>query len=137
MSANKLVELVIPEMESERPDFICLNFANPDMVGHTGVYDAIIKAVETTDTCLEQILKVGKANGYQFVIIADHGNADKAVNPDGTPHTAHTTNPVPIMVVTDKSIKLEDGILADIAPTILDLMGVTQPMKMTGKSLIS
>ena len=107
------------------------------MVGHTGVYDAIIKAVETTDTCLEQILKVGKANGYQFVIIADHGNADKAVNPDGTPHTAHTTNPVPIMVVTDKSIKLEDGILADIAPTILDLMGVTQPMKMTGKSLIS
>jgi len=137
MSANELVELVIPEMESERADFICLNFANPDMVGHTGVYDAIIKAVETTDACLDQILKVGKANGYQFVIIADHGNADKAINPDGTPHTAHTTNPVPIMVVTDRTVKLEDGILADIAPTVLDLLGVERPSKMTGRSLVS
>jgi len=137
MSAFELVNLVITEMENDHADFICLNFANPDMVGHTGVYDAIIKAVETTDECLSQILKVGTENGYQFVIIADHGNADKAVNPDGTPHTAHTTNPVPIFVVTDKSIKLEDGILADIAPTILDLLDVEQPNKMTGKSLVS
>ena len=136
MSAQKLVDLVVPEMENDRADFICLNFANPDMVGHTGVFSAIVKAVETTDSCLDQVLKAGLENGYQFVVIADHGNADKAVNPDGTPHTAHTTNPVPIIVLTDREIHLQDGKLADIAPTILDLMDISQPSAMTGESLL-
>ena len=136
MSANELVELVIPEMKDGEADFICLNFANPDMVGHTGVYDAIVKAVETTDSCLDRVLKVGLENDYQFVIIADHGNADKAMNKDGSPHTAHTTNPVPVVVIADREIELENGILADVAPTILDLMKVDQPAAMTGASLI-
>ena len=136
MSANELVELVIPEMQGDDADFICLNFANPDMVGHTGVFDAIVKAVETTDACLDRVLEAGLKNGYQFVIIADHGNADKAMNCDGSPHTAHTTNPVPVVVIADKEVKLQDGILADVAPTILNLMEVTQPHEMTGSSLI-
>ena len=136
MSAEKLVELVVPEMESDRADFICLNFANPDMVGHTGVYDAIVKAVETTDNCLAQVLETGLKNGYNFVVIADHGNADKATNPDGSPHTAHTTNPVPVMVITERNVEVRDGILADIAPTILDLMEIEQPEEMSGTSLI-
>tara|TARA_B100000683_G_C12442568_1_gene536769 strand:- start:352 stop:1419 length:1068 start_codon:yes stop_codon:yes gene_type:complete len=137
MSAKKLVELVIPEMKSSCPDFICLNFANPDMVGHTGVYDAIIKAVETTDSCLAEVLEVGRNEGYDFVVIADHGNADMSKNPDGSPNTAHTTNPVPVIVISKSEIELTDGILADIAPTILDLMAIPQPEEMTGKSLIS
>ena len=136
MSAEKLVELVVPEMESDRADFICLNFANPDMVGHTGVYDAIVKAVETTDNCLAQVLETGLKNGYNFVVIADHGNADKATNPDGSPHTAHTTNPVPVMVITERNVEVRDGILADVAPTILDLMEIEQPEEMSGTSLI-
>lgn len=137
MSANELVDLVVPEMESGDVDFICLNFANPDMVGHTGIYEAIVKAVETADSCLDRVLEAGLKNGYQFIVIADHGNADKAMNSDGSPHTAHTTNPVPVVVVTDRDIKLKDGILADVAPTILDLMEVGQPEAMTGKSLIA
>ena len=136
MSANELVELVIPEMQGGDADFICLNFANPDMVGHTGIFDAIVKAVETTDACLDRVLEAGLKNGYQFVIIADHGNADKAMNSDGSPHTAHTTNPVPVVVIADKEVKLQDGILADVAPTILNLMEVNQPHEMTGSSLI-
>ena len=136
MSAEKLVELVIPEMEADRADFICLNFANPDMVGHTGVYEAIVKAVETTDNCLSQVLEAGLKQGYNFVVIADHGNADMATNPDGSPHTAHTTNPVPVLVITERDIEVRDGILADVAPTILDLMGIEQPEEMTGSSLI-
>ena len=136
MSAEKLVELVLPEMEADRADFICLNFANPDMVGHTGVYEAIVKAVETTDNCLSQVLEAGLKQGYNFVVIADHGNADMATNPDGSPHTAHTTNPVPVLVITERDIEVRDGILADVAPTILDLMGIEQSEEMTGSSLI-
>ena len=136
MSADKLVDLVIPEMKGDSADFICLNFANPDMVGHTGVYDAIVKAVETTDSCLAKVLEVGVSAGYEFVIIADHGNADMAMNPDGSPHTAHTTNPVPVLIVSGRDVKVRDGILADVAPTILDLMGIEQPLDMTGSSLI-
>mgnify|MGYP001405968443 CR=1 FL=1 len=136
MSAKKLVDLVIPEMESDRADFICLNFANPDMVGHTGVYDAIVQAVETTDKCLSIVMDAGLKNGYDFVVIADHGNADMAMNIDGSPHTAHTTNPVPILIISDRNVKVQDGILADIAPTILDLMGISKPDEMSGSSLI-
>ena len=137
MSARKLVALVSKEMASDGPDFVCLNFANPDMVGHTGVYEAIVQAVVTTDQCLAEVLKVGKENDYMFVIIADHGNADRVVNPDGSPHTAHTTNPVPIIVVAEGVRSLMDGKLADVAPTVLDLLGLDQPSDMTGRSLIS
>jgi 2,3-bisphosphoglycerate-independent phosphoglycerate mutase len=135
MSAYDIVASVVPELESGRPDFVCLNFANPDMVGHTGVFDAVIKAVETTDTCLRQVIEAGQGKGYHFVIIADHGNADYARNPDGTPHTAHTTNPVPIIILSDQVETLRDGILADVAPTILKLMNVEQPVEMTGLPL--
>jgi 2,3-bisphosphoglycerate-independent phosphoglycerate mutase len=135
MSAYDIVASVVPELESGRPDFVCLNFANPDMVGHTGVFDAVIKAVETTDTCLRQVIEAGQGKGYHFVIIADHGNADYARNPDGTPHTAHTTNPVPIIILSDQVETLRDGILADVAPTILKLMNVEQPVEMTGHPL--
>jgi 2,3-bisphosphoglycerate-independent phosphoglycerate mutase len=106
------------------------------MVGHTGIYDAIIKAVETTDECLSELIHVGKKNGYQFVIIADHGNADKAINLDGSPHTSHTINPVPVIVISDDVKLLNDGKLADVAPTILDLLDIEKPSEMTGKSLI-
>jgi 2,3-bisphosphoglycerate-independent phosphoglycerate mutase len=136
MSAHELVKLVSEEMNSDSADFICLNFANPDMVGHTGIYDAIIKAVETTDECLSEVINVGKKKGYQFVIIADHGNADKAINLDGSPHTSHTINPVPVIVISDDVKLLNNGKLADVAPTILDLLGIEKPSEMTGKSLI-
>jgi len=136
MSAHKLVELVSGEMNADSADFICLNFANPDMVGHTGIYDAILKAVETTDDCLSEVINVGMKNGYQFVIIADHGNADKVVNPDGSPHTSHTLNPVPVIVISDDVKFLNDGKLSDVAPTILTLLDIDQPSDMTGKSLI-
>ena len=136
MSAHKLVKLVSGEMNSDSADFICLNFANPDMVGHTGIYDAILKAVETADECLSEVINVGKKNDYQFVIIADHGNADKVLNPDGSPHTSHTLNPVPVIVISGDVKFLKDGKLADVAPTILDLLDIEQPIQMTGKSLI-
>ena len=107
------------------------------MVGHTGVYSAIIKAVETVDTCLQRLVEVGEEMGYEFIILADHGNADVAVNDDGSPNTAHTTNPVPVWWVTqEKEQDLRHGILADVAPTILHMLGVVQPLEMTGKSLI-
>jgi 2,3-bisphosphoglycerate-independent phosphoglycerate mutase len=105
MSAHEIVSLISPELAkpgTESPDFVCLNFANPDMVGHTGVFDAIVSAVETTDACLKQVVETGLTNGYQFIIIADHGNADYARHPDGTPHTAHTTNPVPVVILSEK-----------------------------------
>ena len=108
------------------------------MVGHTGVYSAIIKAVETADSCLAKFVDALKPLGYQFIVIADHGNADFAINDDGTPNTAHTTNPVPVWFITDnKSLKIESGILADVAPTILNLMGIEKPTEMTGKNLIA
>ena len=137
MSAIELTDRAIAKMQQQQYDFVCLNFANADMVGHTGVYEAIIKAVETVDACLQRLVEVGEELGYEFLIIADHGNADFAVNDDGTPNTAHTTNPVPVWWVTqEREQDLRNGILADVAPTILQIMGLVQPLEMTGKSLI-
>ena len=138
MSAPEVTEHVVEELTTLQPDFLCLNFANPDMVGHTGVYKAIVQAVETVDSCLEKIVTTGLENGYTFIIIADHGNADLAVNNDGTPHTAHSLNPVPCIVVSSSPIKaLNNGILGDIAPTILNLFEIETPKEMTGKSLLT
>ena len=106
------------------------------MVGHTGIYEAIIKAVETVDTCLGKVIEAGRSKGYEFIVIADHGNADMAVNPDGSPNTAHSLNPVPVVFVSDDKLKLENGILADVAPTILSRMQIEQPKEMTGRNLI-
>ena len=136
MSAQGIVDAIVPEVRKAEADLVVLNFANPDMVGHTGVFDAVVKAVETTDACLAQVVRAGMEQGYRFVIIADHGNADKALNPDGSPNTAHSTNPVPIVVVASGVTRLRDGILADVAPTVLDLMDVKKPAEMTGSSLL-
>jgi 2,3-bisphosphoglycerate-independent phosphoglycerate mutase len=106
------------------------------MVGHTGIYEAIEKAVKTIDECVKDVVEAAKANGYEVVQIADHGNADNALNADGTPNTAHSLNPVPIVVVSDRVAKVKDGILADVAPTVLDLMGLAKPAEMTGESLV-
>lgn len=138
MSAPELAEKSIAYIQTEKPDFVCLNFANADMVGHTGVYEAIIKAVETVDNCLEKLVTSLQPLGYQFIVIADHGNADFAINDDGTPNTAHTTNPVPVWFISEnKQLSIKDGILADVAPTILNIMGIQQPLEMTGKTLLS
>lgn len=118
------------------PDFICLNFANADMVGHTGVYGAIIKAVEAVDGCLKKVVETGIKIGFSFIIIADHGNADYAINPDGSPNTAHSLNPVPCIVVDEEVQGVKNGILADVAPTILKIMGVEIPEEMSGNILI-
>jgi 2,3-bisphosphoglycerate-independent phosphoglycerate mutase len=137
MSAFELTQKAVQTIEEKLPDFICLNYANPDMVGHTGVYNAIIKAVETVDKCLSELVATLQKNNYSILIIADHGNADFAVNDDGTPNTAHTTNPVPCWFITNQNYKqIQSGILADIAPTILKIMGIEQPAEMTGKTLI-
>jgi 2,3-bisphosphoglycerate-independent phosphoglycerate mutase len=137
MSALEVRDKIIDFMEAKRPNFICLNYANPDMVGHTGVYDAIVKAVETVDSCLEKVVKAGQSLGYEFLVIADHGNADYALNADGSPNTAHSLNPVPLVLVTDASgIHLKHGILADVAPTILNLLKIPVPIQMTGSSLL-
>ncbi len=135
MSALEIVNSICNTIEIESPDFICLNLANPDMVGHTGVFSAIVEAVETTDSCLNQLVEVGLRNNYSFIIIADHGNADFAINDDGSPNTAHTTNPVPVWII-DRGVKeIRNGILADVAPTILKLLNISQPKLMTGKPL--
>jgi 2,3-bisphosphoglycerate-independent phosphoglycerate mutase len=136
MSALAVTDAAIAEMDRGIAHFMVLNFANPDMVGHTGVFPAIVKAVETTDACTQRVVEAGLAKGWSFVIIADHGNADKAINPDGSPNTAHTTNPVPVFVLSDQKATLRNGILADVAPTLLDLMGIDKPVEMTGSSLI-
>ena len=137
MSAFEVKKKILDFMEEAHPNFICLNFANPDMVGHTGVYDAIVKAVETVDLCLKEIVTKGLESNYEFLVIADHGNADCAINNDGTPNTAHSLNPVPIVLVSkEKGLILKDGILADVAPTILRRMGIAAPMEMTGVSLV-
>lgn len=137
MSAFEVRDKINSFMKDERPNFICLNFANPDMVGHTGVYSAIVKAVETVDECLKSVVETGKQLGYEFIVIADHGNADYAINEDGSPNTAHSLNPVPVVYVTNSESKsIKDGILADVAPTILEAMGVKKPIEMTGVSLI-
>ncbi|MCC6722610.1 MAG: 2,3-bisphosphoglycerate-independent phosphoglycerate mutase [Bacteroidia bacterium] len=135
MSAVELKNAVIEEINKNEFGFFCINFANPDMVGHTGVYYAIIKAVETVDSCISEIVEAGIKNGYKFIIIADHGNADNAINEDGTPNTAHSTNPVPCFIIGEDNIKMKDGILADVAPTILKMMGIEQPKEMTGNAL--
>lgn len=137
MSANGIQEKICEAIEKEQPDFFCLNFANPDMVGHTGVYPAIVKAVETVDACLKLVVETGLKHNYEFLIIADHGNADYALNPDGSPNTAHSLNPVPVVLVTDdKEIELKSGILADVAPTILRRLNIASPIEMTGVSLV-
>jgi 2,3-bisphosphoglycerate-independent phosphoglycerate mutase len=137
MSAPEVRDRIVSSIIHDKPNFICLNFANPDMVGHTGVFSAITKAVETVDSCLQDVVSAGRANGYEFLIIADHGNADFAINADGTPNTAHSLNPVPVILVTeDPEVKLNDGILADVAPTILNRMRLAAPIEMTGKSLL-
>ncbi|WP_456423343.1 2,3-bisphosphoglycerate-independent phosphoglycerate mutase [Lutibacter sp.] len=136
MSAYEIKDAIIPELDKKEVDFVCLNFANGDMVGHTGVMSAAIKACEAVDKCVEDVVTSALKNNYTTIIIADHGNCETMINPDGTPNTAHTTNPVPIVLV-DKDIKhINDGILADIAPTILKLMGIDQPKLMTQHSLI-
>ncbi len=138
MSAAEVASKTVEFLNSNQPDFFCLNFANPDMVGHTGVYDAIVEAVETVDNCLKQVCETAQELNYEVVIIADHGNADYAINEDGSPNTAHSLNPVPIILLTnDKQIHLRNGILADVAPTILERTGIPQPETMTGKSLLA
>jgi 2,3-bisphosphoglycerate-independent phosphoglycerate mutase len=136
MSAHEITEKICAELEQQSAEFICLNFANPDMVGHTGVPEAIVKACEVVDQCTQKVVETGVKNGYSFVIIADHGNADLMINPDGTPNTAHSVNPVPCFVVDKDVTQLHSGRLADVAPTILQLMNIPQPKEMTGKSLI-
>lgn len=137
MSAGDIRDKIIPELEKKEADFICLNFANPDMVGHTGVFDAAVKACETVDQCNQAVTETARKNGYVTIIIADHGNAELMVNEDGTPNTAHTTNLVPCIVVDDlQSHTVKDGKLGDLAPTILTLLGIPVPAEMTGNQLI-
>ena len=136
MSATEVTSKMINELENGKADFICLNFANPDMLGHTGNYNGIVKAIETVDNCLKEVIQVGIKNEYALVVIADHGNADYVINSDGTPNTAHTINPVPCFMINTGCDLVENGILADIAPTILKLMGIDIPKDMTGKILI-
>ncbi len=136
MSAYEVKDKLVVALGEQKFDFICLNFANGDMVGHTGVYEAIEKAVKAVDECVSEVVEAAKANGYEVVMIADHGNADNAVNEDGTPNTAHSLNPVPIVVVSDRVKSVKNGILADVAPTVLKLMGLEQPKEMTGEALV-
>lgn len=136
MSAYDIRDKIVPEIEKGDVDFICLNFANPDMVGHTGVMEAAIKACEVVDSCTKAIVTAAQKNAYSVIIIADHGNAETMINPDGTPNTAHTTNPVPIILVDKDITHIKNGILADVAPTILHLLGVQQPAIMDRTSLV-
>jgi len=137
MSAYEVADALTKELDKKKFDFVALNFANGDMVGHTGIYEAIEKAVITIDNCVQKVVESAKANGYDVIIIADHGNADNAVNADGTPNTAHSLNPVPFVYISNnKNAKVEDGILADVAPSVCALLGIPQPKDMTGKNLI-
>ena len=137
MSAYEVKDALVAEINKNIYDFIVVNYANGDMVGHTGVYEAIEKAVVAVDKCVEETVEAAKANGYEVIIIADHGNADNAVNEDDSPNTAHSLNPVPCVYVTEnKDAKVNDGILADVAPSILSIMGLEQPKEMTGKNLL-
>jgi 2,3-bisphosphoglycerate-independent phosphoglycerate mutase len=136
MSAFELAEALVPEIEKGTTDFVCLNFANGDMVGHTGDMGAAIKACEAVDQCVEKVITAALANNYTTIVIADHGNCETMINPDGSPNTAHTTNPVPIILVDKELKKIENGVLGDIAPTILELMGVAKPDAMTSHSLL-
>jgi 2,3-bisphosphoglycerate-independent phosphoglycerate mutase len=137
MSAPEVTEKLVAAIKTQKFDFIALNFANGDMVGHTGIREAIVKAVETIDFSVGQVVDAAKNNGYEVIIIADHGNADNAENADGSPNTAHSLNPVPFIYVTDnKAAKVENGILADVAPSICTILGIEKPAEMTGHSLI-
>ena len=136
MSAFEVKDAVIKEINKEKHDFICLNFANGDMVGHSGVYESIKKAIAAVDTCVGEVVKAAVDHNYEVIIIADHGNADNAVNPDGSPNTAHSLNPVPCILVSERYKNIREGVLADVAPTILSLMGIEAPEEMTGRSLI-
>ena len=137
MSAYEVKDKLVEAIKLNKYDFIVVNFANGDMVGHTGVYEAIEAAVKAVDKCVGEVIEAAKATGYEAIIIADHGNADNAINPDGTPNTAHSLNPVPFIYITDKKdVTVENGVLADVAPSILKIMGLEQPKEMTGKCLI-
>lgn len=136
MSAKGITDAIIPELKSGWPDFIVLNFANTDMVGHTGIFSAVVKAAETADSCTKAVVETGLQNGYSFIIIADHGNADYMINDDGTPNTAHTTNLVPCIIIDEDVKQVKDGKLGDIAPTVLKILGVEIPEKMTGNVLV-
>lgn len=136
MSAYSIRDMILPEIEKGSVDFICLNFANPDMVGHTGVFEAAVQACETVDKCLGPIVEAALAHNFSTIILADHGNSETMRNPDGSPNTAHTTNPVPIIIVGETIKFVKDGILADVAPTILRLMGIPKPDIMSGESLV-
>ncbi|MCG8892465.1 2,3-bisphosphoglycerate-independent phosphoglycerate mutase [Tenacibaculum finnmarkense] len=136
MSAYEIRDAIVPELQKGAVDFVCLNFANGDMVGHTGVFEAAVKACETVDNCVKDVITTALENEYTTIVIADHGNCETMMNPDGSPHTSHTTNPVP-MILVDKDLKtIKDGVLGDIAPTILHLMNVPQPKEMTQDSLL-
>jgi 2,3-bisphosphoglycerate-independent phosphoglycerate mutase len=136
MSALEIRDAIIPELKKGEVDFVCLNFANPDMVGHTGVMAAAIKACEVVDSCAGSVIAAALENGYTTLVIADHGNCETMINPDGSPNTAHTTNPVPLILV-DKDLKqIKDGVLGNIAPTILKLMGIPQPKLMDLQALV-
>lgn len=139
MSAVEITDAIILDIEEFGPDFICLNFANADMVGHTGIWEAALKATETVDSCLGRLLEVGKKHGYEAIVIADHGNSDYLINEDGSPNTAHTTNLVPFVYISEsdpEAVLVKDGKLADVAPTILNLMGVEIPDDMTGEIIV-
>ncbi|MDT0621247.1 2,3-bisphosphoglycerate-independent phosphoglycerate mutase [Croceitalea vernalis] len=136
MSAYDITAGIIPELEKGDVEFVCLNFANPDMVGHTGSMPAAIKACEVVDECAKKVITVGLENGYSTILIADHGNCDTMINADGSPNTAHTTNPVPLILIDNDITSIQDGVLGDIAPTILKMMGVKQPKAMTQKALV-
>jgi 2,3-bisphosphoglycerate-independent phosphoglycerate mutase len=137
MSAPEVANKMVEALNTQKFDFIALNFANGDMVGHSGIYEAIQKAIATVDQCTEKVVEAAKANGYEVIIIADHGNADNAVNLDGSPNTAHSLNPVPFVYVTEnKNAKVENGILADVAPSICQILGIEKPKEMTGRGLI-
>lgn len=136
MSAYELKDALVPELNKGEVDFVCLNFANGDMVGHTGIMEAAIKACEAVDVCVKEVVEAALANDYTTIVIADHGNCETMINPDGSPNTAHTTNPVPIILVDKELKKINDGVLGDVAPTILELMGIVQPAAMTSHSLL-
>ena len=136
MSAFELKDALVVALEKETLDFVCLNFANGDMVGHTGDMDAAIKACEAVDTCVEAVINTALKHNYTTLLIADHGNCETMINPDGSPNTAHTTNPVPIILIDHELTTIKDGVLGDIAPTILKLIGIEKPEVMTQNSLI-
>ena len=136
MSAYEVADKLVAELKKQEHDLIILNFANGDMVGHTGIYEAILKAVKAIDENVKNVVETAKANDYTVMIIADHGNADYAVNADGSPNTAHSLNPVPCIIVSDEYKHVKNGKLADVAPTLLSIMGMDIPESMTGKVLV-